>query len=66
MKYEPHSFKPYPFLHRPVCVKCGLARMRNLLTDWCVQRGCNYQEDGGYKNALRTLPAEHRRREGIE
>lgn len=59
-----HAFKGdrpvCKFLGRAVCVNCGLARMKNLLTEWCVAKGCEYQDHPGFREALRTLPATHR------
>lgn len=45
---------------RAVCIGCGVLRLRNLLTDWIVARGCQYESHPGYREALRTLPALHR------
>lgn len=59
-----HSFSDkHPatkFLGRRVCSQCGLVRLNNALTDWCVMRGCEYQDHPAYRDALRTLPAQHR------
>jgi hypothetical protein len=62
-----HSFKMVNpaarIVGRAVCTNCGLMRLRNLLTDWCVEKGCEYSEHPGYEGALRTLPARHRESE---
>ena len=46
---------------RPICVNCGLIRLRNLLTDWCVSKGCDFRDHPGLAQACRVLPEEHRR-----
>jgi ribosomal protein L32 len=59
-----HSFKmDHPaakIVGRAVCSNCGLMRLRNALTDWCVAKGCDFREHPGFAAALRTLPAQHR------
>lgn len=66
--YECHCFKSDRFIAkitgRAICINCGLLRLHNLLTDWCVAKGCNFDEHPGYKHALRTLPEQHRRARG--
>jgi hypothetical protein len=57
---ESHSFTGAVF--GPVCVKCGLVRLRNLLTDWAVRHGCDFADHPGWAHAKATLPAEHERR----
>lgn len=62
-RYEPHAFKAdravARLTGRAVCVKCGLLRLKNLLTEWCVAKGCNFDEAPGYREALRALPRQH-------
>lgn len=59
-----HSFKTdlpiARFIGRPVCSLCGLVRLKNTLTEWCIAKGCDYEDAPGYREALRTLPAVHR------
>lgn len=61
--FEGHAWKadrPVAKLtSRAICIHCGLLRLRNLLTDWCVRQGCNYEDHPGYTQAMRRLPAEH-------
>ncbi len=52
---KPHSFRPVKGLSWPVCSCCGLVRLRNPLTDWCVRNGCNHEDHPGYRNAVATL-----------
>ncbi len=61
----PHAFtRDLPvakIIGRDVCRFCGLARLHNLLTDWCVAKGCDFRDHPGFPAACRTLPAAHRR-----
>ena len=61
----PHSWKsdrPVAKLTgRAICTGCGLLRLKNLLTEWCVMRGCDYQDHPQYDLMRRTLPAAHQR-----
>ncbi len=54
-KQEPHSFQPVKRLPYQVCTGCGLVRLRNPLTDWCVRYGCNHAEHPGFRAAVRAL-----------
>jgi hypothetical protein len=56
----PHRWVTVKQLPRPMCGGCGLVRLRNLLTDWCVSHGCDHDDHPGYRDAVRTLPARHR------
>ncbi|AEK81976.1 hypothetical protein NDAWWUGD_CDS0071 [Salmonella phage SeKF_80] len=38
-----------------VCAVCGLIRLRNRATDWCVERGCLYKLHPSYKSSMRNL-----------
>jgi hypothetical protein len=49
---QPHSFRALKGLGWPVCSSCGLVRLRNALTDWCVRNGCNHEDHPGYKSAV--------------
>ena len=54
-KQEPHSFQPVKRLPYPVCAGCGLVRLKNPLTEWCVRHGCGHTEHPGYKQAVVSL-----------
>lgn len=55
MQHEPHVFVSITKrLTIPMCRKCGLVRLRNALSDWCVKHGCNYDEHPGFAEAMRT------------
>lgn len=54
-KIQLHEWSTVKRLPWPVCKGCGLLALRNALTDWCIKRGCNYDEHPGYKGAVATL-----------
>jgi hypothetical protein len=45
----------------PVCKGCGLLKLHNPLTDWCVRNGCNHEDHPGYKSAVASLGKPERR-----
>jgi len=64
-KHQGHCFKSdrpsARFMARAVCINCGLVRLKNLLTEWAIARGCDYDEHPGWAEARRTLPERHRK-----
>jgi len=42
----------FPWL---ICATCGLVRLKNALTDWCVRHGCDHAEHPQYKAAVAAL-----------
>jgi hypothetical protein len=54
-KYQPHHPGRYQFITRSVCLGCGLIYLQNPLTTWCIQRGCNYEDDPKYKSKVKEL-----------
>lgn len=54
-KPEPHKFKKLRRIPWEFCTGCGLLRLHNALTDWCVRQGCNHDEHPGYPSAVRAL-----------
>lgn len=56
-QHVPHTWKPLPLkrLSYLYCIGCGLVRLRNRLTDWCVAKGCDHTEHPGYKAAVQLL-----------
>jgi hypothetical protein len=53
MKFEPHKFEnPKNRFYKPVCFRCGLMKLNNKLTDWCVKQGCNHDEHPEYKQKV--------------
>lgn len=35
--------------------RCGLVRLKNEFTEWCVRHGCNNAEAPGYRAARKAL-----------
>lgn len=54
-KFEPHHFVPMSRVGKKVCTKCGLVALNNEATEWCIKRGCNYEEAKGYTAAMARL-----------
>ena len=52
---EQHSFnkkiKGVPYL---TCSKCGLVKLNNPFTKWCISKGCDYQDHPEYNNQRKT------------
>lgn len=55
MNFRPHAWKAIKGLPWPVCTGCGLLRLKNALTDWCVRHGCNHEDHPGYAEAVKRL-----------
>lgn len=53
--YVGHSWVPIKGVGKMVCKSCGLVALRNPLTDWCVDKGCNYDVHSSYKHKVKTL-----------
>lgn len=56
-KITPHSFKRTKSMPWPWCQRCGLVLLHNAATEWCRQRGCDYDEHPDYRAAMRRLTA---------
>jgi hypothetical protein len=56
-KFEGHSFGPIRLKNYPwhICRNCGLVKLRNKLTQWCVKMGCNNEDHLQYSNELRKV-----------
>lgn len=55
MKTEPHHLAPFRGLPWRVCKKCGLVTLRNQLTDFALQHGCEWESHPKYEWARTTL-----------
>jgi len=56
MKNESHKWYNYKnIFYKPVCSRCGLMRLNNPITHWCVRKGCNYDEHPDYEKTLKRL-----------
>ena len=51
----PHRFTRTRRIPWEVCTSCGLVRLHNPLTDWCVRNGCNHDEHPAYAATVRAL-----------
>jgi hypothetical protein len=54
-KYVGHSFKPLKGVGKQYCTRCGLLALNTPITQWCVDKGCNYEDHKQYKSKLKTL-----------
>jgi len=53
-KYEPHHFS-WKVNHWNVCTGCGLVALKTKITEWCIEKGCNYKDHPSYKYRLKKL-----------
>lgn len=56
MRAQSHQWRP--FIRRwqiPCCRYCGLLRLQNRLTEWCIRKGCDYEEHPEYLKMVRAL-----------
>lgn len=54
-KYKGHSFVPLKGVGKQVCKFCGLIALKNKATEWCIEKGCNYDDHDQYKAAMKRL-----------
>ena len=54
-KYKGHSFTPLKGVGKQVCKSCGLIALKNLATQWCVDKGCNYEDHPQYRQTMKRL-----------
>lgn len=53
-KMVPHSFTK-KVCGKDVCSNCGLMRLNNRLTQWCVKMGCENDLHPAYKSKCKSL-----------
>lgn len=53
-KLVPHQFNS-SHAGKACCTKCGLLALRNRATDWCVEKGCEFENHPDYTNAMKRL-----------
>ena len=58
-KAEPHNFKKPKRLPWLVCQHCGLVRLNNRLTEWAVQKGCNFNDHPDRQSAIIKFTGKH-------
>lgn len=51
-KKEEHSWYKPKRMPWSVCRYCGLVSLNNQLTRWSIDKGCNYKDHPGYKDAV--------------
>lgn len=54
-KIVPHSFHLLKGHNWSYCINCGLLRLKNKITEWCVKNGCDYAEHPEYKKKLKQF-----------
>lgn len=54
-KMRGHSFTPLKGVGKSWCKNCGLVALRNPISDWCVDKGCEYKSHTQYQAALKRL-----------
>lgn len=54
-KFKGHSFRPMKGIGKQVCSGCGLIALNNKATDWCIDKGCNYEDHPQHKQAMKRL-----------
>ena len=54
-KKEEHVWSPMNGVGKQRCIYCGLLALNNPLTDWCIQKGCNYEDHPQYKSKIKQL-----------
>jgi hypothetical protein len=51
-KMKGHSFTPLKGVGKSYCKNCGLIALNNRISEWCVDKGCDFHNHIGYKSAL--------------
>lgn len=54
-KMKGHSFVPLSSVGKQYCRNCGLVALRNRATDWCIEKGCNFEDHNSYEQAMKRL-----------
>jgi hypothetical protein len=49
---------PGNILYKPYCRRCGLVKLNNPITNWCVSQGCYYDEHPKYKQTLKRMTSQ--------
>lgn len=50
-----HQWIPLKGVGKMYCKGCGLVGLRNAPTQWCVDKGCNYQDHKQYSQTMKRL-----------
>lgn len=54
-KYESHNFILMKGIGKHVCKRCGLVSLRNEISQWCVDKGCYYEDHNQHDLVLKRL-----------
>lgn len=54
-RFESHNFQIVKRIPWLICRNCGLVRLHNPITDWCVKLGCNADDHPKFKTMLKHL-----------
>lgn len=54
-KMVAHSWVAMNGTGKQKCSRCGLVRLRNPLTDWCIAKGCYHEDHPQYKAKTKQL-----------
>ena len=57
-KMTPHSPSKSKTLPWQWCRRCGLLYLRNPATNWCIEKGCNYDDHPQYSQMIKRLTAQ--------
>lgn len=52
---EHHAFVIRPSIGKAVCKHCGLIKLNNPFSDWCVRNGCDAEDHPNYKTIRAQL-----------
>jgi len=53
-KMRPHSWNA-SVVGFEYCSTCGLVNLKNPITRWCSDKGCDYHEAPGYRKKIKEL-----------
>lgn len=54
-KYINHTWYFDKHAGKWVCAECGLVRLNNKATEWCVKKGCLYKDHDDYRSSMKRL-----------
>lgn len=50
-----HVWEPMKGIGKQRCKYCGLVALRNPLTQWCIDKGCNHEDHPQYEKMVKKL-----------
>lgn len=54
-KFIGHQFVPLKGAGKQYCKSCGLVALRNKATQWCIDKGCNYDVHKDHDSTMKRL-----------